>query len=353
LLLLYSSSDSELLRSQLAEDEIPVLISAGSLPGLYGEDGGEPGWIYATNPPYADQLANFCDFVGANPEEFPEPVIGYIGWGGPFAAFGLAGHTPQSVEYCASAGVTVLETPEAFSPVATDVSTNIDNLYQAGANIIYVNTLATGQILVAKAIHFLGIENDVKLATVNWGMDSSVALLARTEIGANGLPIVNGMYGSVPFHWWTESSLPGIQLLIEQADANERAPQIRNISYLLGWATVDTYIELYTLAANRLGSLDAVTGAEMKTTLENMQYSPLGLYTFDFQGGATRALPGNRIMQFFFVNATMDGIATSGEDALAVPLPDSTNYYPPFYVQRSPAEGFAPAPDTHAMMLEE
>ena len=39
LLLLYSSSDGELLREQLAEDEIVSFISAGSIESLYGEDG--------------------------------------------------------------------------------------------------------------------------------------------------------------------------------------------------------------------------------------------------------------------------------------------------------------------------
>jgi hypothetical protein len=247
--------------------------------------------------------------------------------------------------------VSVLETAESFLPIATDVSTNVQNLVDAGANIIYVNALATGPVAVAGAIHFLGLEDDVKLASVNWGMDSSAALLARDRLGTNGLPILNGMYGSVPFHWWTERTLPGIQLLIEQADANERAAQVRNISYLLGWSTVDTYVEMYTQAVNEAGSLDAVDGALMKSIIENLDYTPLGLYEINFDGGAIRALPNNRIMQLFFANATMDGVATSGDDAFKVELGDGTNYYPPVYVQRAPAEGFEAAPDTRPGMM--
>ncbi len=351
MLVLYSSTDAELLRPQLEEDEIPAVISAGSLEGLYGENGDEPGWIYATNPLYTDQFGFFCDFVAANPEEFPEPVIGYIGWGAPSAAFGMAAFTNETQAYCEGVGVDVLDTAESFSPAATDVSTNVDNLYQAGANIIYVNALATGPLRVAEAIHFLGIQDEVKLASVNWGMDTSVALLARTSLGDNGLPVVNGMYGSLPFRWWTETDQPGIQLMIENADAAQRAPQVRGISYLLGWATVDQYIEMYAQTVNRVGSLDAVTGAEIRDTFENLVYSPLGLLQLDFLAGEIRALTGNRIMQFAFANSTMDGIATSGDDALAVPLEDGTNFYPPVYLQRYPAEGFGQAPDVrHAGM---
>lgn len=352
LLVLYASGDSELLRTQLAEDEIPVLISAGSMPGLYGENADEPGWIFATNPLYSDQFASFCDFVAANPEEFPEPSIGYMGWGGPVASFGMAAFTPETTAYCESLGVDVVDTAESFLPIATDVSTNVQNLTDAGANIIYVNALATGPVLVAQGIHFLGIQDEVKLASVNWGMDSSAALLARDRLGENGLPILNGMYGSVPFQWWTETDLPGIQLLVEQADANERPAQVRNISYLLGWSIVDTYVEMYALAVNEAGSLDAVDGTAIKSVIENLSYNPLGLYDINFEGGEIRALANNRIMQLYFANNTMDGIATSGEDALAVPLEDGTNYYPPVYVQRAPAEGFAPAPDMRPGMME-
>lgn len=345
LLLLYSSGDSELLRPQLEEDQIPVLISAGSMAGLYGENSDSPGWIFATNPLYTDQFASFCKFVSENPEEFPDPSIGYIGWGAPVASFGMAAFTDETQAYCEGLGVNVIDTPEPFLPIATDVSTNVQNLVDAGANILYVNALATGPVVVAQAIHFLGVEDEVKLASVNWGMDSSAALLSRDKLGLNGLPILNGMYGSVPFQWWTETSLPGIQLLIEQADANQRPAQLRNISYLLGWATVDSYVEMYAQAVNEAGSLEAVDGAVMKSVIENLDFSPLGLYEINFQGGTIRALPNNRIMQLFFANNTMDGIASSGDDALKVPLEDGTNYYPPVYVPRAPTEGFEPAPD--------
>jgi hypothetical protein len=50
LLLLYASGDAELLRSQLAEDEIPAIISAGSVEGLYGEDGNTP-WLDLCDQP--------------------------------------------------------------------------------------------------------------------------------------------------------------------------------------------------------------------------------------------------------------------------------------------------------------
>lgn len=330
LLVLYSSQDSVDLRPRVAEDQIPVLISAGSIEGLYGENADAPGWVYATNPLYADQLASFCDFVAANPDNFADdPTIGYIGWGAPVADFGLAGHTPETVAYCETVGVTLLESPEQFSPLASDVSTQVENLYDAGANIIYVNALATGVVRVGEAIALLDLQDEVAFASVNWGMDTSVAFVARGSLGANGLPVVDGMYGSLPFNWWTETNLPGIQLLTAQAEANGRTGPVRGITYLLGWILVDTYTEMYIQTANRVGNVADITGADLKETIENLVYEPLGLSVFDFEGGDVRSVQLNRIAQFRFANATMSGIATSGDDALTVALGDGTNFFPP------------------------
>lgn len=339
IILLYASGDAELLREQVAEDEIPVLISAGSVEGLYGEDGQSPGWIYATNPLYTDQFGSFCAYVAANPERFPDPVIGYISWPG---AFGEAAFTPETISYCAAQGVTVLETPEYFLPSATDITTNVQNLVDAGANILYTNSLASGPFIVAKTVNDLGLADEVQVAGVNWALDTSVGLLSRTALGDDGLPVVNGLIGSLPFRWWTERDQPGIALINEQAEANQRQLSARNIAYLLGWSVVDTYIELYIQTVNRVGSLEAVTGADIRETLNTIVYSPLGLFNIDYRGGEIRALPGNRIAMIAFANADMSGIATSGEDAMTVPLPDGTTAFIPVLVPLTP---FSDAPD--------
>lgn len=339
IVLLYASGDAELLRDQLAEDGIPALISAGSVEGLYGEDGQSPGWIYATNPLYADQFGSFCAFVGGNAEMFPEPVVGYISWPG---AFGEAAFTPETISYCAAQGVTVLETPEYFLPSATDITTNVQNLVDAGANILYTNSLASGPFMVAKTVNDLGLAEDVQVAGVNWALDTSVGLLSRTALGDDGLPVVNGLIGSLPFYWWTERDQPGIALINEQAAANERTLSTQNIAYLLGWSVVDTYIEMYIQTVNRVGALGDVTGADIQETLNSMVYSPLGLFEMDYRGGEIRALPGNRIAMMAFANADMSGLATSGDDAMAVPLPDGTTAYIPVLVPMTP---FSDAPD--------
>ncbi|MCU0497545.1 MAG: ABC transporter substrate-binding protein [Anaerolineae bacterium] len=320
-LVMYSSPDSELLREQLAEDEIPVVISAGSVEGLYGPEGNEPGWIFATNPLYADQMAHFCEYVGANPDSFPEsPTMGYISWPG---SFGEAAYTPEAIAHCAEQGVTVIDGPELFLPTAPDVITQVQNLIDKGANMLYTNTLASGGPVIARALVDLGLEGEIVLAGDVWTMDSSAGLIDQQTRNAAGLPAVNGMYGSMPFRWWTELQVPGIAFLNEQfalqaeakgRDATTQA-RLRNISYLLGWQTVDLYIELTTQTINRVG-IEGLNGAAMKETMETTVYEPLGLQLFDFKGGEIRDLEQNRIVQYAFLNAEGNGPATSGDDAM-------------------------------------
>lgn len=320
LFLLYASPDAELLRDQLAEEEIPVMISAGSIEGLYGEAGNEPGWIFATNPLYVDQLGSFCDYVAEHPDEFPaDPKIGYISWPG---AFGQAAFTAETMGYCADLGIGFSETPEIFLPAAPDVITNVQNLLDDGVNIFYTNTLASGPPVIARTLIELGVYNDVVLAGVNWIMDSSAGLIDQQTRNDVGLPAVSGMYGSMPFGWWTEAATnPGIAFVSEQfamqAEAKGRdavaQARLRNIAYLLGWTSVDIYIELIAQTANRTGA-EGLNGAAVYETLSNLQYDSMGIQTLDFTEGQ-RATRLNRIVRYGFLNADGTGAATSAEDA--------------------------------------
>ncbi len=313
LLLLYSSDDGELLREQLAEDEIVSIISAGSIESLYGEDGQTPGWLFASNPLYINQFGFFCQFVAASPPVFRDPVIGFVTWPG---AFGLAGTEAAAREYCAGLGVEVLEEPQIFLPTDTDILTQVQNSIDSGANIIYTNSLASGPPLIASALVDLGLEEEITLAGVNWVMDTTVGLLGQRVLKSNGLPAVDGMLGSMPFRWWTEQDNPAVQFVAQQFAANNRSLPEQNIAYLLTWGAVDSILEATIRTVNRTGSLEAVTGAEIKSTMESMDYAVLGgLMQHRYEDGM-RDASMNRIAVLKYTNTTMSGPATGPDDAL-------------------------------------
>lgn len=329
LLMLYSSNDGELLREQLAADEIVSFISAGSIESLYGEDGQTPGWLYASNPLYINQFAFFCQFVAASPETFPDPVIGFVTWPG---AFGLAGTEAAARDYCAGLGVDVLAEPQIFLPTDTDILTQVQNAIDGGANILYTNTLATGPALIAGALVDLGLEEDIKLAGVNWVMDTTVGLLGQRVLKPNGLPSVDGIFGSMPFLWWTELSSPAVQFVYQQFSLNERGPAEQNIAYLVTWGVVDSIIETYIRTVNRVGGLDAVTGADIRAIVDSMDYDALGgLYRFNFEEGMRDGVL-NRIAVLKYANSTMSGPATGPDDAMLIDNPAGGKLFVPIVV---------------------
>jgi ABC-type branched-subunit amino acid transport system substrate-binding protein len=289
---LYGSGGAEELRDQLARDEIPGLgIRVGSVRGLYGEDGHTPGWIFGTNPLYVEQVGAMCDYIAAHPDQFPKPILGFISWDDGWA------HSAESAEtqaYCESKGVGYAGV-SYFSGDASYIQPHVQNLIDAGANILYTNSLATGPALVAKTIDEMGLQGKVTLAAVNWAMDPTVGLLGAQNLRADGLPAMNGMIGSLPLRSWAETDQPGIQLITEQADLHQRPQQLRNNYYTLAWASTDLFIETYIQTGNRVG-FDHITGAEMKKTLENMVYAPLaGVEKIDYEHGARRTLSADRI----------------------------------------------------------
>ena len=116
---------------------------------------------------------------------------------------------------------------------------------------------------------------------------------------------------------------------------------LQNVSYLLGWALVDTYVELYAQAVNEAGSLEAVDGALMQQIIQQADFRPLDLYRFNY-GEGLRSTNENRMAAMYFLNATMDGIATSGDDILTVDPGDGSALFIPQIV---PLNEFTPAPD--------
>ncbi len=338
LLLLYGSGDGELLREQLAADEIVSFISAGSIESLYGEDGQTPGWLYASNPLYINQFGFFCQFVAANPEIFPDPVIGFVTWPG---AFGMAGTGPAARDYCGGLGVPVLAEPQIFLPTDSDILTQVQNAIDSGANILYSNSLASGPALIASTLVDLGMDEDIKLAGVNWVMDTTVGLLGQRVLKANGLPSVDGMFGSMPYLWWTERDNAAVQFVTQQFNANKRSPAEQNIAYLVSWGAVDSIIEATIRTVNRVGSLSAVTGAEMRETVESMDYAVLGgLYQHKIEDGMREGTL-NRIAVMKFANATMSGPATGAEDALLIDDGAGGKFFLPLVL---PLTEFMPVP---------
>jgi len=282
---LYLTDDAERLRNQAQEAKIPMVVAAGSTLSLYGENANEPGWVFSAVPLYHDQLGAFCDYISANWEAFGiagEPVIGHVSW---INAFGQASDTPESRAYCASKGVGYADALYYF-PGLPDISVQVNGVINAGANIIYTTSLATGPAQLAGTVEALELRDQVVLAGPNWVLDTSVIALGGESVA--------GFIGQMPYVWWDEIQHPGVQQVSsvwqEQRLLTAQNPQdafaIRNIAYLLAWATVDFYRQFMTLAINEVG-YDNLDGQAVYDVLTSgVEFAPMqGILRVSFADG--------------------------------------------------------------------
>jgi Tol biopolymer transport system component/ABC-type branched-subunit amino acid transport system substrate-binding protein len=338
-MLLYGSNMAVMLADQLAAAQIPALnIRGGSTTSAYGRDGQTLGWVFATRPLYTDQVGAMCDYIIANPERYPRPVMGFLNFEDTWAESA----TVEAHPYCGSlgigdAGVITFSSDDTVSIIGQKVQKLVD----AGANIIYTNSHENGPALIARALRDMGLQDKVTLATLNVAMDPYVAFSGEANLGADGLPAIHGMLGSMPVRSLAETDNPGIQLIRSQADLHQRPLTMRTDGYIMGWDTTDLLIEVYIQTINRVG-FEHVTGAEIKKTLENIVYAPLGgVEQIDYQGGKRRALAADRIGEMEYLGQDGKTPAGPGNPPMVVTEGDQKHLVPMII----PLTDYLPAPD--------
>jgi TolB protein len=334
---IYGSGDGVQLAPQLATDQIPALnIRGGSTASAYGEDGQTPGWVFATRPLYPDQVGAMCDYIVAHPERFPHPVLGFINFDDawPRAA------TEEARPYCTSLGIGDAGV-SYFSGGDTYIQPHVQNLVDAGANILYTHSHENGPALVAKTLVDMGLKGKVTLAAVNTAMDPYVAFSSEANLDADGIPAIDGMLGSMPTRSLAETDNAGIRLITEQADLHQRPLTMRTDGYIMGWDTTDLLIEVYIQTGNRVG-FDHITGADIKETLENIVYAPLsGVERIDYRGGTRRALAEDRIGEMNFLGQDGKTPASANNPPMLVQVGDQKHMVPMIL----PVSDFQAAPD--------
>lgn len=280
ILSIYSSGDLEALRDRFVEDKIPTLSAGVSGAGLY-----PPGYAFGIVPIYSDQFGLFVNWLDQN-RTSAEPIkVAILTWD---TAYGRAAYTPEAIEYAKSKGVEIV-TVEYFAVGAPDVTTQILAAEAAGAEWIYTNTLAHGPAQILKDATSLGLRDKIKIAGNNWAMDLSMLALAK---GAS-----EGMIGLMANAWWGEEDNPGIQIVTQEFQANERGPAERNVAYILAFTLVDVAREAIERAIDEVG-FDNLDGEAVYQQLQTLKgYKPLGgLAIFDY-GPNVRSTRTARIVQ--------------------------------------------------------
>ena len=264
ILIIYGSPELEALRERFVEDQIVTLTAGVSGEGLYVNSGWAFGWV----PIYSDQFGLFVDWLVENwadvkpPQAGDEIKLGFVTWD---TAYGRAASTDEAIEYAKSKGVEVVGVEFIELSPTADTTTALLNMQAAGANVIYTNTLAFGPANILKDATALGLREQMLFAGNNWAMDLATLALAGPEN-------MEGFYSLMPYLWWDEDH-PGIEIIKEQFEKNQRPPQERNIAYLASFAIVDAARQVLERAIDDVGfdNLDGQAVYNAITTMGEIQ----------------------------------------------------------------------------------
>lgn len=264
-LLSYGSGATVALHERVIEDEIIHLVAGLEADAIYNP---VSGYTVAAAPIYSDQFAGFLEWLSENWDEYrPEGagddiVVGVVGWPN---AFGAGATTPEAIAYAESIGVTVLPMEEvALSPDA-DVSGALQNLVLSGANVIWNQSLSFTPAQVVGTAHALGIWDQIVMSGVNWSMHNDVP----TFLGENQA-LIDGYIGPLPYAYWSDTDIPGVQLAIMAFEEAGRPDSDRSTTYLTTFAQFLAIRNAYIHAVNMQGGLEGVTGATMLEAMQDM-----------------------------------------------------------------------------------
>jgi branched-chain amino acid transport system substrate-binding protein len=281
MLFLYSTPDEQALRDRIIEDKVPTIGSAPDATALYGVD---DGWMFAVMPLYTDQIGYFLDYVVANWDEIkPEGAgdeikLAHLSWDG---VYGQASLTDETMAYMEELGVEfVINETYELSPQA-DTTTAILNAQAAGANVIWSNTLAFGMANLLNDLADLGLSDQFVVGTNMLGMDLSTYAFLSDPGNAFGL------YAPFPFDWWTETDNPGVQLVSDILEKNDRGETDKALGRLIAQTSVDVAKHAIEQAILTVGfdNLDGQAVYDALTQIKDYQVLN-GISSIDYTSGS-------------------------------------------------------------------
>lgn len=264
-LLSYGSGATVALKDRVVEDEIVHLVAGLNAEAIYNP---VSGYTVGTAPIYSDQFVGFLEWLSENWDEMKpegagdEIVVGVIGWPN---AFGAGATTPEALAYAESIGVTVLPLEEAALSPDADVSGPVQNLVLNGANVIWNQSLSFTPAQVVGTAHALGVWDQIIMSGVNWSMHNDVP----TFLGENQA-LIDGYMGPLPYAYWSDTDVPGVQLAIMAFEEAGRPEEDRSTTYLTTFAQFLAIRNAYIHAINMQGGLEGVTGATMLEAMADL-----------------------------------------------------------------------------------
>ncbi len=245
----WGTGDTEALAPMVARDKIPYMSAS------YSEHLTDPKkcpYNFLVGVTYSDQCRIALKWIKENwKDKTRKPRVAFIYND---TSFGRSPFFPDGLEYAKKIGVDVVD-KEVVPLRALDATSQLLNMkkYKPDYAIIQETIMATSTIL--KDAKKLGIKT--KFIALNWAIDEK--LIKITGEASEGL------IGCVPFALWTDTDLPGVQLMRKVSKKYHPDINFRTVRYTQGFAAMYVMAE----ALRRAG--DHLTGPAIKDAFESMR----------------------------------------------------------------------------------
>jgi branched-chain amino acid transport system substrate-binding protein len=275
----YGSAASIVLAPLLTEDKITNFAAGLNAMAFYVP---RNGYTVGVAPIYSDQFAGFLDFLVESWDDIKpegagdEIVVGVVGWEGPF---GAGATTTEALAHAESLGVTVLELETYAISAEADVVGPLQSLALQGANVFYNQSLGFGTAQFIGTLRAMDLWDSAVIGGVNWAMNTDVlAVLGESAVA------MNGMYGVVPFRWWTDTDVEGVQMATAAFNAGGYPETERGVSYLTSYAGTFAWKAILEHAIDMFG-YENLNGDTFFQAFQDLgTVDVLGVWTYDVRG---------------------------------------------------------------------
>ncbi len=246
----WGTGDTEALRGKIATDKIPFMSASYSI-NLINID--EAPYNFLAGTSYSDQMVIALQWVKEDAaKKGVDPKVVVFHHNSPFGESPV----PDGQDYADANGIAY--TNMAMPSGATDLTPQLTQAQDFGANYIIIQNVSSPAALLLKNAKSLGMTNSVQFICLNWCADE---LFIKLSEGA-----AEGTLGILPFT--ADLTVPGAQdaanFLKEKGDSLES----QGLHYVQGWWTMATMVEgiKRTLDAGK-----ELTGENLRASLEGIQ----------------------------------------------------------------------------------
>ena len=251
------------LKDRFVEEKVVNIGGAALDSGLYPSANS-----FAIYTEYGDMFGFFCDWL-VEKEAPNKPKLAILTWDN---VVGNVVLEDRCLNYAKSKGIEIVAM-ELFNVSDTTVADQLQKIKDSGAEWVYTNTLLIGPSRINNDAMTLGLTDTFKFGMCGIGLSYNTMGLGRG---------MEGWVGPNTHASFEETSIPGMQVLMEQFEKNERKRNDRQNVYVASFVGSLLMQQGFETVVDQFG-WGGITGENMKRVFVEMKdFDTMGLAKINY-----------------------------------------------------------------------